>query len=240
MRPPPPACLRGLCNPCTCVQQEYSTVTNDIPVRIDSKRGCGWRSEGGLYLTTSGFNRGCGLMPIPLYKCPTCSHGFEPTRSHRVINPGELFKNYPQGCEHDDCITCPVAVPRRDVLGQAYLMWCGKTHYPTPDHWLEEARKQGVSRRIKNIPKGFVLGHSWIFMAHESSRSLDLFTPDGFNSYDLHGAIYSVFQPEAIEYVVRGDETPEQLDAMRGRGITPVRVIRDTDVENADTLQEDN
>ena len=38
--------------------------------------------------------------------------------------------------------------------------------------------------------------------------------------------IVTAFQPTAIEYVVKGDETDEELDALEKRGIEPVKVVR--------------
>ena len=36
----------------------------------------------------------------------------------------------------------------------------------------------------------------------------------------------TAFQPTAIEYVVKGDETEEELEALEARGIEPVKVIK--------------
>ena len=46
--------------------------------------------------------------------------------------------------------------------------------------------------------------------------------PDG--SALLKPGVFSAFKPTAVEYVVRGDETKEELETKVKRGITPVKV----------------
>ena len=206
----------------------------DIPTVIDSKRGCGWRTPGGLYMITAGEALSCGLLPLMLHNCPACGHGFKPTRSYQPIEPARLWLDLPERCGLEICGSCPLAFPHIATLGKAWLMWCGKSYYPTPESWLKEAREQGVSRRINAIPKGFMLGHSWVFMAHEKAvPTADLFQREGYEPGEITGAVYSVFKPEAIQYVVKGDEPEDELERMRERGITPVHVVRDTDKEAA-------
>lgn len=43
--------------------------------------------------------------------------------------------------------------------------------------------------------------------------------------------IFSAFVPSAIEYVTKGDETADHLAALERRGITPVKVVRSTEIE---------
>ena len=43
--------------------------------------------------------------------------------------------------------------------------------------------------------------------------------------------IFSAFVPERIEYVVKGTESPDELENMAKRGITLVNVIRDKDAQ---------
>jgi hypothetical protein len=44
--------------------------------------------------------------------------------------------------------------------------------------------------------------------------------------YEHVPGIVTAFRPTAIEYVVKGDETEEELEALEARGIEPVEVIR--------------
>ena len=43
--------------------------------------------------------------------------------------------------------------------------------------------------------------------------------------------IFSMFIPTAIEYVVTGTETAEELDALENRGLTLVAVTKDEDLQ---------
>lgn len=198
----------------------------DVTTVYDKKRDCGWRGEGGMYLMSSGTTAVCGLMPLPLKTCPACGSGLEPSRSFRWIEPAKLFVDQPKGCAKSYCELCPLSEPRILTLGKALLDWVGKRYYKTPEDWLKEANEQGVSRRIHAIPKGFKVGHTWVFMAHENAIEREsLFTPEG-HEQAVTGAVYYVYKPDRIEYVTTGLETQEELEALVARGITPVRVVR--------------
>lgn len=62
---------------------------------------------------------------------------------------------------------CPVC--NRPALGQEFgphlLLWIGRGHY-TPEAYLTESRQLGVSRRLSAMPKGLVLGETWVLLAH--------------------------------------------------------------------------
>jgi hypothetical protein len=109
------------------------------------------------------------------------------------------------------------------------LLWCGEKFYKTPQDWMREARLQGVSRRISTVPNDFVVGETWVLMAHPKAvRRVD---DEGETTY--HPGIFQAFLPTAIEYVVKGDETEEELARKVKWGITLVRIER---VEEPQTL----
>jgi hypothetical protein len=220
----------------------------NIQTRIDSKRGCGWRKPGGLYLISGGVSAPCGILPIPLHTCPTCSSGIKATRGWTWIQPGPLVASKQCAASPDRCQGCPMS-QRSIMSGRHGLLWIGGSFYEKPSDWTDEAIRQGVSRRIQAVPKDFKLGETWVFVAHrEASRET---CPDckgtGKKLDDqnviLEGspacepckgkgtvpqpAIFHAFMPTAIEYVVKGDETDEQIDAIIKRGITPVQVQHD-------------
>lgn len=68
------------------------------------------------------------------------------------------------------------------------------------------------------MPKGFVVGKTWVFVAHRLaiSQSDGSFVP----------GIFQAFKPQALEYVVKGTETNDELEAMVKRGITPIQIER--------------
>ena len=185
----------------------------------EGKRGCGYRKPGGLYLTCAGVGQHCGKLPIPLDVCPTCGNGIEFSRGWTWVNGTAIAASKP--CKRStqwgdpkfaETSGCPLGGP----LGRCGLLWIGAKFYPTPDDWTKEANSKGVSRRIKSVPKGFELGTTWVLVAHVHA----IINRDGSKS----PAIFHAFKPSRIEYVVTGKETPEDVDAMEGRGITPVQV----------------
>jgi len=110
-------------------------------------------------------------------------------------------------------------------IGKAGLIWIGEQFYKTPQDFLQEAREQGISRRISTVPKGFEPGKTWVLLAHRKGIA-PADTPDAPGDYSRGHipAIFAMFKPQAIEYVVKGDETQEELERIIKRGLTPVRV----------------
>lgn len=196
-----------------------------IATRTDSRRGCGWRKPGGLYLVANGPSSPCGKFPIPLSICPTCNCGIKPTRGWTWVDGDALAKqttcrfglDFPFSLDYG---TCPMSRP----LGRVGLLWVGGAYYKTPADWTNEAVAQGVSRRVKALPKGFVLGETWVFVAHREAIQVE---PGlGSDTVKFAAGVFHAFKPTAVEYIVKGDETEEQIAAMEKRGITPVRIER--------------
>lgn len=216
-----------------------------IQTRRDRKRGCGWRKGGGLYLVAGGPSAPCGKLPIPLSVCPTCSGGIKPTRGWTWVDADALAAG--KECRSADvnnghggdrlapfpvrrCAFCPLG----GSLGRAGLLWVGGKFYPTPTHWTAEAVEQGVSRRVPHVPKDFKLGETWVLVAHREAILVpcpDCEHQSGCDACDGTGGIltpgvFHAFKPTAVEYVVTGEESDEDIDALVKRGITPVKVER--------------
>jgi hypothetical protein len=188
-------------------------------------RGCGYRKIGGLYLVGGQLMLPCDRMPFELKVCPVCSCGIKPARSWTWIEPVRLFGDH-EKCNCRDferantlisthCPMChPTEVFRADSwhqgnpenrLGEfeppkkAGLLWIGHGYYPTPDHFNREANKLGISRRISHIPKGFKVGATWVFFAHQKCN---LNLGGVFDQYVRPG-IFSAFFPRRIEMLVK-------------------------------------
>ena len=192
-----------------------TTITNE------PKRGCGYRKAGGMYVVSGGLGKACGKLPIILDVCPCCGGGIKPSLGWTWINPSllvEAGKCKPKGCKG-----CVLAKPPE----KAGLLWIGETYYKSPEEFTAEAIKAGVSRRISSIPRNFELGKTWVFVAH---RKLSTKTVDG-KEEDV-GGIFHVFKPERIEYIIKGDETEEDLDRMEKRGITLIKLVRTDGADN--------
>lgn len=193
----------------------------EIAIRHDSERGCGWRKAGGLYLVADGPNVPCGRMYLPISVCYTCGHGLKPSRGWTwVTMPTMLLYEEPKECTMPHCVACPLCPQRHEE--RMGLLWCGEQFYPTPQDWIREAIEQGVSRRIAALPKGLVLGETWVLMAHRKA----IMEVDEAGEIHYTAGIIQAFRPTGAEYVVRGDESEEELEAMVKRGITPIKVQR--------------
>jgi hypothetical protein len=108
-------------------------------------------------------------------------------------------------------------------IQQAGLIWVGEKFYPTPREFNEEASRMGVSRRIPAVPRDFKLGETWVALAHRHAIESE-FKLEEKPSYK--SAIFHVFKPSAIEYVVKRYDKDEKLEALEKRGISLVKVVQ--------------
>lgn len=203
-----------------------------IEERYEQARGCGYREPGGLYLVADNPKHSCPALPLDLHRCPTCSGGIKPSRGWTWVDGNALFTGAERvdPCEEPLCPLNPMV--REAYLRQCGLLWIGGQYYKSPNAFLNEATDMGISRRIPAIPKDFVLGETWVLLAHRQGRRL--FGLPGEGEIDQPGQVlaparwmpqvFSVFRPTAIEYVVREDDTEEALEALVKRGVTLVRV----------------
>lgn len=209
-----------------------------IEVRNDKQRGCGWRKAGGLYLVSKGPLGSCGKLPIPLETCPCCGHGIKASRGWQWVDADALVAPYKCPREKTGgCDRCPLG----GKIGRAGLLWIGGVYYKTPQDFEREAQTHGLSRRIARVPRGFIPGKTYVLTAHraaitehcpECKGNGGKFGKPTCDACDSTGiitkqGIFGVFLPTAVEYVVTGNETEEDLSALVGRGITLVRIERD-------------
>lgn len=195
----------------------------------DHARGCGWRKPGGYYIRSSGESFDCGRLPIPFVTCPCCGFGIKPSRQPTWVDADQLLMGLPGECKHKAegrCGACPLGKIDEGGadFGQALLIWIGESYYPTVDHFNREAGALGVSRRVQSVPHGFEIRKTWVLLAHPKGilKPLEMGKPP-----EWEPAIFRIFKPDAIEYVVTGKESDEKLDRLIKRGITPVEVIRE-------------
>lgn len=208
----------------------------NIETKVEGKRGCGYRKGGGLYLVSDGLGRACGKLPIPLSVCPTCHGGIKPTRSWTWIDGDALIANRQCNSEDprggpSDCELCPLA----SSIGRVGLLWIGGKFYERPGQFTEEAQRMGVSRRIPAVPKDFKLGETRVMLAHRECIPIVPLTVGDLSEEDREPqyapGIFHVFLPQRIEYVVKGDEPEDKLARLVERGITPVKVEREVQLE---------
>jgi len=197
----------------------------NIEIRQDQVRGCGYRKEGGLYLMGEGKGVACGKLPLPIGICPTCGHGVKVSRGFTWISPVELFGDVRCPNETYDCQGCHLSTFGVNQMHNAGMIWVGSKYYEFTEDFTDEAMVQGVSRRINFIPHDFILGKTWIFLAHRHGISrggeMTAALPEPWTP-----AIFHVFLPTAIEYVVKPDDDEDTLERLVKKGVTLVRVER--------------
>src|SRR5215218_8367589 len=189
----------------------------EIPTRVEARRGCGWRKPGGLYLIAGAPAEPCPLLPVALHVCPTCGEGLKPARSWTWVDADKLLGlplEHPTGSPPEHPARCPLG----HRLGRAGLLWIGEAFYPTPQAFMEEAARAGISRRITAVPRDFQCGRTWVLCAHRSA------IPPAAAGTEPTAGLFTLFRPTAVEYVVRGDESDAELERLVERGIQPVRV----------------
>jgi hypothetical protein len=185
----------------------------EIIQKKENARHCGYRKKGGLYLVSDGLAGACDKLPIPVCKCPTCGMGIKQARGFTWITTKLFADKYCGGA----CNQCPLS-PKNIPMG---LMWVGTKFYPNTNEFTKEAMIMGVSKRIARIPQDFVIGETWIALAHPKA----IIETAGNNVIATPG-IFHAFKPSRIEYVVTGKETEDQLNRLKKRGLTLVNVTR--------------
>jgi hypothetical protein len=228
---------------------------------VEAKRGCGYRRVGGLYLVGGGLSAPCNRMPFALDRCPTCGAGVKFTRGHTWLQPDFFSVHEPEkvitaagpgyvratACRDEG--PCPVCRNRND-FGPHLLLWIGRAHY-SPESYLDESRKLGVSRRIAAMPKGLVIGETWVLLAHLDAVPVEhptvctrckCFEAQHTTMAPVNGhgvceefqapkptpGIFSAFIPRAVELILKqSDATPERIEKEKKRGVTVVAVPDD-------------
>lgn len=208
-----------------------------IELRVERKRGCGYRGPGGVYLCDDGPLGSCGKLPLELKVCPTCSQGIKPARGWTWVEPIPLFLQEPclQSARLDGpCAGC-ILGGRLPTLERAGLIWIGEQYYKTPEEFSREVVEVGFSRKLSCVPNDFEVGKTWVLVAHRKALQKvcdecgGIFYPVCETKACEKGQIYTpaifgVYRPTRIEKVVSGDETDEEIESWVKRGIIPVKI----------------
>lgn len=199
---------------------------------IESERGCGYRIVGKLYLVGSGLSRVCDGLPYLLKPCLWCGYTPKFSRNFQWVNK-KYFLPHDDGC---DCpSSCPICHPENNDRNAYGLMWVGSRYY-TPESFILEAERMGVSKAIPNIPKDLVFGESLILLAHSDVYEYDPIDEDNIIYYDIdekYSGVFYAFVPQRVEMLIwESDATDERLAELEGRGITPI-IVPDGDVAHA-------
>jgi hypothetical protein len=124
-------------------------------------------------------------------------------------------------------------------------MWVGKKFY-NPVEFLTESEGMGVSKAIKQIPKGLVLGKTWVMLAHPQAyidnsddeyvqlrndwltTGVDKVPPDPEPQPPTYPGVFFAFIPDKVEMpIYQSEATKERVQELMAKGITPVVVPDD-------------
>jgi hypothetical protein len=130
-------------------------------------------------------------------------------------------------------------------------MLVGEKFYKTPEDFMEEARRLGVSKRIPFVPKDLELGKTVLYLAH--NKAVEVREPVAVqqatavleNTQTSHPrllevekrpgkslGIFTAFIPQRVEKLIwESEATPEELERLTKRGITAV-VVPDGDEDH--------
>ena len=164
---------------------------------VEAKRGCGYRKVGGLYLVSGKLAAPCCKLPYLLSICPCCGGGIKQTRGWTWVKPELLLAGECRNVINPLNVPfCPAADPAR--MGErAGLLWIGAGFYKTAGEFSAEAAAQGISRRITAVPREFVVGKTWVLLAHPKAITTDEGPKAG---------VFAIFMPERLELIVKQSE----------------------------------
>ncbi len=236
---------------------------------VEQIRGCGYRRVGGMYLCGEYINSPCDRLPLPLAVCPVCGQGIKVSRGFTQISPYRLWGLHDQGVrafteEPERSMVGVVSLTKRVCTDRfrpchvcdpkdepAYIMLVGAGNYKTPDEFLEEAHRMGISKRIPFIPKDLELGKTVVYLAHPKACEVrepvamqeamailehsETKQPRLLETEKVEKAIgiFTAFIPQRIEKLIwESEATPEELEKLEKRGIKPV-IVPDGDPDHA-------
>lgn len=196
----------------------------------ESRRGCGYRQIGGLYLICDpGFTLVCDGLPLELEPCGCC--GFEPpfSRNLQHLNPQYVIQaELEHHGKHGGSCSCPVGCPicRADMQPIFGLMFVSKKFY-TPHSLIQEAKQLGICKKIPMISRWLIMGETWILLAHNAVPKVSLEELKSGGIYkkepEKMRAIFYAFKPQRIEMPVWNNEISfEEIQLLEKKGITPV------------------
>lgn len=88
-----------------------------------------------------------------------------------------------------------------------FIMWVGSNYYPTIEDFVTEGKALGISKRINNIPDGFVIGQSRIFLAHRDGARGKGEREAG----ERTGTLFGFFMPERIDLIIQNQNSVAQM-----------------------------
>lgn len=197
-------------------------------VAVEEKRSCGYRKVGGIYIIGEGIPVVCDRLPMEIKTCPVCGEGIRFTRVPREINPRHLFGGF-----HEPPCVCRQRNPTCRVCNPpdfGYIWGVGHKFYATPEEFIAESNRLGISKRVPRVPKRLKIGETSIYLIH--NRACLVGTDDDGAPMFAPG-VFLVFIPTRIEKLIwKKDADVQTMKSLVKRGIFPV-VVPDDDKDHA-------
>lgn len=138
----------------------------------------------------------------------------------------ETLKMYRNNFRYED-VRCTGDLAHEGVTVTArfphvLLLWVGEQFYPTPQDFLNEAARMGISRRIPAVPLEFELGQTWVWLAHLRT----IWNGPDSEEGEYTPGVFRIFKP-TVDYVVAQDDDEDKLQKMADKGYRLVRVHRE-------------
>lgn len=219
------------------VAEGLSTPCGRLPIPIQRCPCCG---EGVK------FSRGTTwLDPRPFAKIPCSFKGECPETTCPAFNMDSLGrtdviecstpkkvedaqKKFRSNFRYEDV---KVGVSRRDRSLQevsarfphVLLLWIGEKFYATPEDFINEAKKQGVSRRIPTVPHDFEAGETWVWLAHLKA----IYNGPNHEDGEYTPGVFHMFRPKQIDYIVdKENDDDYKLERLAEKGYRLVDVVK--------------
>jgi len=117
----------------------------------------------GYYLCGGGMEVYCHRLPLSIPVCESCNRPLlVPIRGIQRMEPNIIWGICPEWndtsypCHQMNCPTC-------NPPEKAYVVWVGESFYETPESYLDEVRRMGISRKIPFVPEDLNVG-DWVFL----------------------------------------------------------------------------
>lgn len=208
---------------------------------MESRRGCGYRQVGKLYLIGEGITYVCPSLPLDLGPCSCCGYEVPFYRDFQWIAKA-YFKHIREPTGQPCHPSCPICYPSQNAQDRYGLMWVGKKFY-TPREFIDEADAVDVCKAIKQIPTGLVLGETWVMLVHSEARvnheapefqeaysqwltrGVDKEPPDPEPKPPAYPGVFFAFRPTRVELLVyQSEATPQMIEGAEKKGITIIVV----------------
>ena len=192
-----------------------------VSVMVRAERGCGFRNTRGYYLCGGGMEVHCHRLPLPIPVCEACKRPLiVPIRGIQRIEPNKVWTLCPEWQDLSypcHLVKCPSCFPPE----KAYVVWVGESFYETPNSFVDESRRMGISRKIPFVPDGLEVG-DWVFLGYRKLIPTGNYNKD--HEEILDPGIFHAFRVSTIEKLLTDAQQQDQyyVKTLLDRGITPV------------------